>query len=199
MNGASKNTGGPLPAACRAFLGTLGSSASLAHESECPRCAAHAGFARRMAAALRVPPAAPSAIRTPQFAHAVLERLVEQAAEAPVFRKLAEPVLSPPADAPCPEPLLSSPVARRAMATPVAPTAATWHRVHDAILADLQTPSRLRVRRRWLGAAVAAVLVGVALSHFGRTVAENQIDIVFVELERAPGLEFTAIRHGVLR
>jgi hypothetical protein len=193
------HAGGSLPAACRTFLGTLGGSTSLPHEAECPRCAAHAGFARRMAAALRVPPAAPPAIRAPQFAHAVLERLVEHAAEAPVFRKLAEPVLSPPADAPCPEPLLVSPVARRAMATPAAPTAATWHRVHDAILADLLAPRRLRIRRRWLGAAVAAVLVGVALSHFGRAVVDNQIDIVFVELEHAPGLEFTAIRHGVLR
>lgn len=199
MNPMPHDEGRSLPAACRAFLATLGCDEASAHEAVCPHCAARAARVRRATTALAAPPRAPAMLHEPRFAQAVLERIVEHAAEAPVFHQLALPVLPPAADALCPEPLLASPIAHKAIAAPAGPSAAAWHRVHDAILADLRQPRRLRVRRRWLAAVAAAALVAAVFSRSNRGGPDAVVDIAFIDLDRAPSLEFTAIRHGALR
>lgn len=184
--------------ACHRFrmaIGDPGASAEVrAHADACPRCAAHAAFARSAAAVLGTRPPMPTRLGTPEFLAAIHERIVDGAAASPVFRALAT---APAVEEDWPDPMLTSSIARAAITAPPSPSGEAWGRVHDAILADLVAPRRSWARRGWLasGFAAAAAITGLALTGSEPAMPE----IVFVDLDRAPNVEFTVVRLGEWR
>jgi hypothetical protein len=184
--------------ACSRFrmaIGDPGASAEVrAHAEACPRCAAHAAFAQHAAAVLGTRPPTPARLTTPEFLAAIHERIVDGAATSRVFRALATP---PAVHEDWPDPLLASSIACATITAPPSPSVEAWHRVHDAILADLAMPRRSWARRGWLasGFAAAAAITGLALTGSEPALPE----IVFVDLDRAPNVEFTVVRLGEWR
>jgi len=177
-------------------IGDPGASVEVrAHADACPRCAAHAAFARRAAVVLGARPPMPTTLGTPEFLAAIHERIVDDAAASPVFRALATP---PAVQEAWPDPLLSSSIARATITAPASPSVEAWGRVHDAILADLAAPRRSWARRGWLasGFAAAAGLPGLPPRRRPETAMP---EIVFVDLDRAPNVEFTVVRLGEWR
>ena len=218
-NGHDDPRGPRTSAACRAFLREalagdhlLGAGRELgegtrAHLAACAACAARVAARDRLAAALRVRPELPTntvaAKGRDPLLEAVYERIVDASAESTLGRVLAaappEPLAGLTAETAWPDGLLTSDVARHAVAPPAPVSALVWSRVRESILGGVASHSARRLRRRWaLGIAAASVLA-VASLLVDRGVTGEEPTIVFRDLPTMPGVDFAVVRYGATR
>jgi hypothetical protein len=188
----------PLGGECRAFLRAhLDAPAPVV--THCERCAAVHAFKSRMAAHLATRPTAPPQLFARPLLEATLERVVAKCDAGAIGASLRdrEPTAAPRDWV---APALESSVLRAALANQPRTSPDAWSQVRRAVLAEAHEVRVTRSRQRWLlgmitAAAAAAIVVGVFMTQGTRIEA----NIVFLDLDTAPGIDFSAVRYGALR
>ena len=179
--------------ACRAFL----RSAEPGATAHCLECAARLEFQARMATKLRSVPTPPAVLHSDRFLGDIYARIASESDVGECAAALRAPVV-PELDAAMSSPALESALAAKVLATPPRPDLGSWAAVHRAILHDAQSARPSHTYQRWMLsiAAVAAVTVGAVM--LTETTTQQSV-IVFTDLDAAPGIDFTLLRHGVPR
>lgn len=191
-----------LSAACRRFLAEALDSrgaSSADHAAQCSTCRDRLRAHRQLAGALATKPAIPPSLASARVLEGVFERAAEGLESAAAAAGVAAAMRQPPL-ATEDSGLFERPALASVLGVPahVRPDALEWAGMRDRLFASARRESPALRRGRGLvligiaASAIAYVLLG---SH--RTVSPQEI--VFLDLDSRPTIEFAIVRGGAPR
>lgn len=212
-----------IAASCRAALRTFAHDAldeggqsehveALQHYRECPFCTSRVQAQVSLAEWLGARPSIPVALASPSVLEGVYERAAELAEHGAVGEWLEQSGVSLPSESDSSrwhEALGEAAAGNLALAdkllrAPALPDSQVWPQVWSGVRRSIRdgVASERRIRRRLsrralLVAAAAAVIMGL-IATFEVPALQPEIvpEIVFVDLDRAPGVDLAIVRYG---
>jgi hypothetical protein len=150
-----------------------------------------------MESRLSMPPVPPAALHSASLISGILERVAIASDVGELATVLRTPMVPAAEVTMAPLPLEAA-VVSSALGVPARPALGAWAAVHRAILQDAHSARPLHARQKWLLglAAAAAVAISTVIAY---QPTSREITVTFTDLDVAPGIDFTLLRHGIPR